>query len=320
MNTRYINSEKPLDLYLSLTKYKFFIDKSLLIGELFDKINMPNRFLCLTRPRRFGKSCMAHMIASFFSKTVDSHTVFERLAISGNKDYTKYIGKYNIVFINFRAIFDIYGDFFSNYSKMLNSFIQDAIIIYPDINFSEITSIYELFEHIYSIKKEKFIFVFDEWDAIFQTELTVDDKSRKGFLNFLNALLKDQPYVELAYMTGIMPIAKYSMGSDLNMFDEYNMATDESFSGYFGFTKQEVESLHNKYLQMTKKSWITMEGLKFWYDGYETASGESLYNPYSITKALERNKLDIYWQKSGPYDSLYRHIKNNDATVNLTLL
>lgn len=81
----------------------------------------------------------------------------------------------------------------------------------------------------------------------------------------------------LAYMTGILPIAKYSSGSELNMFVEYTMATEERFSEYFGFTEKEVDVLFDRYQKIqTGVRHITREGLKSWYDGYHTRSGERL--------------------------------------------
>ena len=65
----------------------------------------------------------------------------------------------------------------------------------------------------------------DEWDSIFYKDF-MQEKDKKAYLEFLKGLLKDQPYVELAYMTGVLPIAKYSGGSELNMFKEYNFMND----------------------------------------------------------------------------------------------
>lgn len=79
---------------------------------------------------------------------------------------------------------------------------------------------------------------------------------------FLKLLLKGQSYAELAYMTGVLPIAKYSDGSELNMFLEYNMATRIRFSEYFGFTDEEVDVLYQRYLKKTKKTHITRESFK----------------------------------------------------------
>lgn len=150
----------------------------------------------------------------------------------------------------------------------------------------------------------------------------VTEKDRENYLLFLKLLLKGQSYVELAYMTGVLPIAKYSDGSELNMFLEYNMATRVRFSEYFGFSDDEVDMLYQRYLKSTKKPQITRESLREWYDGYHTAAGERMYNPRSVVCALTDNQLSNYWVSSGKYDSIFTYIRNNIDEIqnDLTLM
>lgn len=161
----------------------------------------------------------------------------------------------------------------------------------------------------------------DEWEYIFHRDF-VSDSDKKEYIVFLSNLLKDQPYVELAYMTGILPIAKYSSGSELNMFLEYTMASEEKLCEYFGFTEAEVDNLYEKYLEVTEEVKITREGLCSWYDGYHTVSGERLYNPRSVVAALNNNNLGNYWTSSGPYDEIFYYVKNNidDVRDDLALM
>ena len=182
-------------------------------------------------------------------------------------------------------------------------------------------AIWDIFSKIFNETKKKFIFVMDEWDAVFHMSF-MTEKNREDYLLFLKLLLKGQSYVELAYMTGVLPIAKYSDGSELNMFLEYNMATRIRFSEYFGFSDEEVDKLYEKYLQNTKKPQIDREGLREWYDGYHTASGQRLYNPRSVVCALSDNQLSNYWVSSGKYDSVFSYVKNNidDVQEDLVLM
>ena len=106
-------------------------------------------------------------------------------------------------------------------------------------------------------------------------------------------------------MTGILPIAKYSSGSELNMFLEYTMATREKYSEYFGFTEEEVDELYNRYLVNNPVPNISRAGLKLWYEGYRTMPGRQLYNPRSVVSALSDNQLDNYRISSGPYDEIF---------------
>ena len=164
-----------------------------------------------------------------------------------------------------------------------------------------------------SEEEARFIFVLDEWDYIFHREY-VTENDKKAYLEFLSNLLKGKAYVELVYMTGILPIAKYSSGSELNMFYEYTMAEEERYSEYFGFTDEEVDDLFRRYERQNPESHnVTREGLRVWYDGYYTKSGERMYNPRSVVAALTNNNLGNYWTSSGPYDEISYYIQKNTS-------
>ena len=162
--------------------------------------------------------------------------------------------------------------------------------------------------------QERFVFVLDEWDFIFHKDF-INEENKKQYIQFLSNLLKDRPYVQMTYMTGILPIAKYSDGSELNMFDEYDMACKEKYSEYFGFLDEEVDQLYNIYKKITKNPKILRIELKEWYDGYRAAAGDYLYNPRSVVCALRDNQLANYWTSSGTYDSIFNYIKGNIADV-----
>lgn len=187
---------------------------------------------------------------------------------------------------------------------------------YPDIEISEDADAAETLLELYAEDDTaQFIFVLDEWDFIFHQSF-ISDNDKRDFLTFLRNLLKDKPYVRLAYMTGILPIAKYSSGSELNMFSEFTMASEERFSEYFGFTEKEVDLLYQRYQNREEKpKQVTREGLKEWYDGYHTKSGERLYNPRSVVMSLSNNNLGNYWTSSGPYDEIFYYIEKNVDAV-----
>lgn len=154
----------------------------------------------------------------------------------------------------------------------------------------------------------------DEWDFIFHRSF-VSDSDKNAYIHFLSSLLKDQPYVELAYMTGILPIAKYSSGSELNMFFEYTMASEKRFCEYFGFLETEVDQLYETYISVTKAPAISRAALRVWYDGYHTMSGHRVYNPRSVVAALTNNNLGNYWTSSGPYDEIFYYVEKNAGDV-----
>ena len=161
----------------------------------------------------------------------------------------------------------------------------------------------------------QFIFILDEWDYLFHQDFATE-ADKKMYLTFLRSLLKDRPYVKFAYMTGILPIAKYSSGSELNMFAEYTMVSEERFSEFFGFTEHEVDELYQRYQKNNEGNLnISRDGIRMWYNGYHTQSGERLYNPRSVVMALSNNNLGNYWTSSGPYDEIYYYIANHVGEV-----
>ena len=194
--------------------------------------------------------------------------------------------------------------------------IDDLTIAYPDVRIRENDALWDVLTKIHEYcSGEKFIFVLDEWDYIFHQDFA-SDKDKENFTKFLSDLLKDNAYVEMVYMTGILPIAKYSSGSELNMFCEYTMVTEEKYSEYFGFVDSEVDELYKRYSELNPDDRkVTREGLRIWYDGYHTKSGERVYNPRSVVMALENNNLGNYWTSSGPYDELFYYIGANVDSV-----
>lgn len=115
--------------------------------------------------------------------------------------------------------------------------------------------------------------------------------------------MKDQSYVALAYMTGILPIKKYGEHSALNMFDEYSMTNQMALAEFTGFTEQEVKDLCEKYR-------MSFEETKRWYDGYDL-KGMSIYNPRSVVTAMIGHDYDNYWSKTENYNALKVYIEMN---------
>ena len=306
----FLNSTAPFEAYKITALDKYFVDKTMLIEELIPSIGREQRFLCITRPRRFGKTVMANMVASYFGKAIDSSFVFEHLAIAKSPVYEEYINKYDVIYIDFSRLPENCQTYEEYINRIKTGIKEDLLEEFSELELKEEMSLWDILAKIFQKTNRKFMFIMDEWDAVFHMPF-ISQKERQEYLLFLKNLLKDQVYVELAYMTGILPIAKYSAASELNMFVEYNMATRERFSSYFGFSEGEVDKLFQIYSETTIRPRITRQDLKIWYDGYCTASGEQLYNPRSIICALSDNQLGSYWTGSGPYDEIFYYIKGN---------
>lgn len=311
----YLDSSIAYSLYKSEVQKPYFIDKSKMLEELFPLVASGNNFICVTRPRRFGKTMAASMIGAFFSNTKQSADIFDSLAIAQTPEYQKYRNQFHVIYVDFSEMNDdceSYEEYISNIKELLREDLHRA---YPQIVFrKEKGSPAEDLKRINLENGEKFIFVLDEWDAVFHMPFVTADDRRK-YLTFLKTLLKGKAYVSLVYMTGILPIAKYSSGSELNMFLEYSMASQERFGTCFGFTEEEVDDLYKRYCRRTDKKCVTRDGLRLWYDGYHTRGGERLYNPRSVVAALENNQLGSYWTSAGPYDEISYYIEHNVADV-----
>ncbi len=344
----YLNNREPFSMYQEMVKNPYFVDKTAMIHEIIPRIGITEKYICITRPRRFGKSVAASMLGAFFSKACDSTEMFDRLEISNFREYQEHINQYNVIYIDFSAAgsFDSYKQYISEIEMALKGDLKRE---YPNISFRAKAPVFEDLKWINLETGDKFIFILDEWDMIFH-KASVCQQERAEYLNFLRLLLKGRAYVALAYMTGILPIAScltpfvtqesddsfvgasgeslpavfpadapYSSGSELNMFLEYTMASEKAFDDCFGFTEREVDNLFERYKRNGRGERITRQGLKEWYDGYHTCSGERMYNPRSVVAALTNDNLGNYWTGSGPYDEIYYYIRNNVGDVRESL-
>lgn len=306
----YLNSKIPFEMYKSIVSDTYFVDKTALIEELIPSIGKEGRYFCITRPRRFGKSIMADMIGAFFERTVDSSALFCGLEIAEKEGYKEHLNQHDVIFIDLSEIPERCTSYTRYITRITDGLKADLCQIYPETARDTEKPVWDILTDIFQKEGKRFIFVLDEWDAIFHMPF-ITEEDKKAYLLFLKALLKGKVYVGLAYMTGVLPIAKYSSGSELNMFLEYDMATKKRFSSYFGFLDQEVDRLYAVYKEKNRAPEMTREDLREWYDGYHTAKGVRLYNPRSIICALTDDELASYWTSSGPYDEIFYYIRND---------
>lgn len=306
----FLNCFTVYDRYRAVLNSPYFVDKTLLLEELIPLLCQEQRFVCITRPRRFGKTVMANMIGAFFQKGADSCDIFDNLLIAGKEGYKNHLNRHNVIFIDFSEMPENCSSYSQYISRILSGLKQDLSNAFPELDIDKEKSVWDILTAVFEKNGQKFIFIMDEWDAVFHMSFITED-NRKEYLQFLKLLLKSKSYVELAYITGILPIAKYSSGSELNMFQEYDMATKIRYSEYFGFLDSEIDMLYERYTKNTVNPRITRQELKEWYDGYHTASGERLYNPRSVVCALSDGQLASYWTSSGPYDEIFYYIRND---------
>ena len=287
---------------------QIFIDKSGLIEVTNRCIKTMQRFLCVSRPRRFGKSMAADMLAAYYDMDVNSDTLFANLAISRHVSYKKHLNQYEVIKINMQEFLSATHHFDDMYKLLQARVITDLKRKYPDYVDSDhlVFAMQDIFAHT----KQPFVILIDEWDCLFR-EYQHDKKAQKQYLDFLRSWLKDKDYVALAYMTGILPIKKYGSHSALNMFTEYSMTDPGDLAEFFGFTQQEVQALCQDYH-------MDFSEAQTWYNGYHLVTHRlekdyfySMYNPKSVVEAMLRHKFGTYWNQTETYEALKIYIQMN---------
>ncbi len=300
----YLDTNIPLKQFKMDIASEPYVDKSLLIDKLNSFIRTRNRFICITRPRRFGKTMNATMLGAYYTQGYDAHDLFKNLKIAQTTSYEKHINKHHVFYIDFSRMPDYCDSYRTYIDSIMKTIKEDLMNIYPKLSEKSYDYLYQMFLDT----NDSFIFIMDEWNSIFYKDF-MQEKDKKAYLEFLKGLLKDQPYVELAYMTGVLPIAKYSGGSELNMFKEYNFMNDRTYEDYFGFNEEEIIELTKKY---TKPSFET---LRKWYDGYYKSDGSSLFNPRSVSSALIDGICLNYWTETRPMNEIAEYIEHNVDAV-----
>lgn len=299
----YLNTNAAYKDFQMLKNDRFFVDKTGMIEKVSERIKTKNRYLCITKPRRFGKTSALNMLGAYYGKAYPSDGLFGSLEISGSQSYQEHLNKYNLISISLNCLPEG-GNSYTDYLALITGTLRDDIKeAYPELKEREFRRLPDLL----TATGEEFIFIIDEWDYIFSHDLYRENQG--DFLEFLRALLKDQPYVALAYMTGVLPIKKYSTGSALNMFREYTMLNDLHYEKYFGFTQEEVEMLCGK------QSGLTLGEVSEWYNGYTARDGTKIYNPRSVVCALEDQYCQSYWTRTGKMDEVLFFLKYNIGEV-----
>ncbi len=282
---------------------EIYVDKTGLISLTNKVLDTEQNAVCISRPRRFGKSMAANMLVAYYGKECDSAEIFEKYKIAEDESYKKYLNQYNVIALNIQDFLSVV-----NSAEELISYIQSQVLEelkeqYPGKISEQEKFLSMALAKLFSKTKESFIFIIDEWDCILrEKKYTVEDQ--KKYLDFIRNLLKDKAYVSLAYMTGILPIKKYGTHSALNMFDEYSMTDSGQFAEYIGFTEKEVEDLCVQYD-------VDFEKEKEWYDGYVFSNQLHIYNPKSVIDSIRRKDFASYWTQTETYEALKVYLDMN---------
>ena len=298
---------------------EIYIDKSGLIEKTNKRIHTEQRYICVSRPRRFGKSMAANMLAAYYGREENTEELFDNLKISKESSYREHLNQYDVIRINMQEFLSISRSVEEMLHLLQTRLMRELKRKYPEYVDSE--HLVFAMQDIYAETKCQFVILIDEWDCMFR-EYKEDVGSQKKYLDFLRMWLKDKEYIALAYMTGILPIKKYGSHSALNMFAEYSMLNPRDMAEFFGFTEDEVKSLCSQYGR-------SFEEAQAWYDGYELVTLEgnnrktyAMYSPKSVVDAMLSGIYDNYWNQTETYEALKIYISMNvdglkDAVVRM---
>ena len=284
----------------SSKKNKYYIDKSMLIALLNESIGTDNRYLCVSRPRRFGKTMAANMIAAYYSKGCDSHEIFSDLKISKDPTFEENINKYTVIQLDMNDIVINKG------AISVSDYINKVVVAelrneYPIVDLEDGITLSDSIKRINLLTHDQFVFIIDEYDIVIRDEEYSNDF--KDYLKLLVSLFKTSataPAIAIAYLTGILPIIKEKVQSKLNNFTEYTMVDADDMAPFMGFTEEEVKDL-------SLKVGMDYEEVKHWYDGYNL-KGLEIYSPKSVITAITKKQCADYWSQTSSYEAVTDYI------------
>ena len=286
-----------------------YVDKTGMISFINRTLGTADKLTCVSRPRRFGKSFAAKMLCAYYDKSCDSRELFDGLEISRDASFEKYLNKYNVIYLD---ITEFTSDAFVKREmpnvviNLERKVIDELGAAYPDVARQD--SLPNMLYDISEATGHKFIFIIDEWDALFRENRT-DEFLQESYIRLLRGLFKNSGktdrMIEAAYMTGILPIKKYGTQSAMTDFREYTMLAPRRLAEYVGFTEPEVKELCGQY-------GMEFEEVRRWYDGYSFHRAKSIYNPSSVMEAVKNGELANYWTQSETYESLKIYIEMDE--------
>ena len=277
---------------------EIYVDKTGLIEATNRFLDTPQAFICNSRPRRFGKSMAANMLAAYYSKGCDSHELFADLAIGKSADYEKYLNQFDVIHVDVQWCLMMAKSAEATINFISKNILKELREIYGNVLADDVEMVADALAIISEALGNKFVVIIDEWDVLIRDEAT-NKIVQEEYINFLRGLFKGvEPtkYIALAYMTGILPIKKYKTQSALNNFDEYTMLEPDFLAPYIGFTEAEVKALCEQYHKAFAE-------VKRWYDGYEL-DGYNVYNPRAVVSLMLRGSFKSYWTQTGTYESI----------------
>ena len=290
--------------FKKITHAEIYVDKTMMIAMLNSFMETAREYVCVSRPRRFGKTIAGNMLSAYYSKGCDSRELFAPYKISRDPSFESNLNKLNVIQIDMNSEYQNAKDKNKLLDELQDSIRAEFSAQFPDIAFNESDTIGKCILKAYSQKGEKFVIIIDEYDVLVRE--SVNEQLFDQYLGFLNGLFKSntlRPAIALAYITGILPVIRDRIQSKLNNFWEYTILDAAELAEFVGFTAPEVQALCRQY-------GVDYEECRRWYDGYRQR-GFEIYNPESVVMSLEDGRCENYWSKTSTYAVIADRIQAN---------
>lgn len=291
-----------------------YVDKTELIQFVNSCINTSQKLICVSRPRRFGKSFATKMLCAYYSKCCNSIDLFRDLKIAKDSQFYYHLNKYDVIYLDITLFLSTIKQDDHLVENVERSIVEDIANIYPNVSIEN--RLIDALIKMNEVTGSKIILIIDEWDAMFR-ECKGKDYILNQYILLLRSMFKSSltdKLFAMVYMTGILPIKKYGHESAVSDFYEYSMVEPRPLQEFIGFTLDEVRSLCQKYN-------MSFELMQQWYDGYHVA-GVDIYNPKSVMESILRKKYSNYWTKTETYEALRDYLDMNfdglkDAVIDM---
>ena len=293
---------------------RIYVDKTGLMKFTNGILGTPSAFICNSRPRRFGKSMAANMLAAYYSKGAVSKDLFSRFEIASSLDYEEHLNKYDVIHFDVQAFISLAGKPEKVVSLIQKEVIAELREYYPEYVSKNEKSLLNVLAIINVKTGAKFVVIIDEWDVLIRDDAN-NRKVQDEYIAFLRGIFKGtepDKYIALAYLTGILPIKKVRTQSALNNFNEYTILDAGPLAEYIGFTEEEVKALSEKY-------GVDYSEVKRWYDGY-LVDDRHIYNPRAVVSVMLSGKFRSYWSDTSSYKAIVPFINMNYAGLREAVL
>ena len=289
--------------YARVVNSGIYVDKTGMLAHLNQVMDTEQCWVCVSRPRRFGKTLAADMASAYYSRGCASEDLFRGKAIEAEASYRQYLNQCNVIKWDMAAAIQVYG----SAQEALDGLREDTILelddAFPGVlsERSKTRSLPLVLGDLYLSQEEMFVFIIDEWDAIYREG---DEASQDAYTRLLRGMFKSAEskyFIRLAYLTGILPIKRYNSESALNNFREYTMTDPRALAEYVGFTDSEVRAL-------CEERGMDFDRMRRMYDGYSFSGARHVYCPNSVVNAVLDHNYRRYWTQTSSYEIVRTYI------------